>query len=292
MLEDERDPTLRVRRDLAEIARLTGWLEEHAAARPNDRAMPGGEAMEALGPISPLNRWDAVEFFEMWNAQHYGEYQVDLSHLNDEPGDPEAETLTSLLFWTDAWRRETGSRVPTRPTLAGEALWLASAMDWAWDNEPHFYDFADDVNGVRQHLENLMRRGHRTSKSRVPCLDCDGLEHRPRLILVYQDDVEADYHKCPVCKRRYDKKSFDLAMARHMGSETAQKFVKLQDARDVITHPDRPDGARPLRTFRKWLKEGLIKTERDPKTGLVMVWWPDVRYLDLTTPRRNRESVL
>lgn len=283
-MTESQDPTVKVARDLTEIALLTGWLEDQALHRSADRLMPGGESMAAIGPMSPLSRWDAVEFIEQWNAGHYREPSaVDLSHLNDEPEDP--DLLTSILFWSEDWRGRTGSKMPDHPTIGGEAMWLGSALRWAYENEAHWDDFARDVNRVRVNLENLLHRGERDSRTRVPCVDCGKL-----IIRVYRDHAVEDYYKCPrsACHKTYTQKQFDDAKARHFRSQGADKFVKLQDARDVVTDKSRPDGHRPLRTFNKWIQDGEVETMRDPRTGQRFVWWPDVRRLDLATPRRKR----
>lgn len=283
------DPTIQPARDLAEIERLCAWLRDQALHRPHvplrhPQTAPGGDASMLSGPMSPLSREDAVEFIERWNADHYGEACiVDLSHLNDEPENPDADLLTSLLFWSEDFRKRAGSAMPHRPSIASEASWLRSAVPWVYDHEPKWQDFAADVNDVRVAMENLLSAGVRSTRTRVPCLDCG-----TRLIRVYQPQAAHDYHKCPWCKRRYDKPAFDRAKADHFASRPAEKFVRLQDARDLICDKDRPDGCRPARTFRKWLSDGLIRTRRDPLTGLVWCWWPDVRDLDVNTPRRNR----
>jgi hypothetical protein len=281
------DPTVGVSRDLHEIERLCAWLRDQALHRGNDKTMIGGDSMAALGPMSPLSRADAVEFIERWNADHYGEAcAVDLSHLNDEPENPDADLLTTLLWWSEDFRKRAGSTMPHRPSIASEADWLRSALPWIYDNEPDWAEFCDDVNQVRVAMENLLRAGVRSSRTRVPCLDCS-----TRLIRVYQPKAADDYHKCPWCKRKYGSEEFDRAKANWFASKPAERFVKMQDARDLVCDKQRPDGGRPLRTFRKWLSEGLIRTSRDDLTGQLLIWWPDVRELDQTTPRRKRDRM-
>jgi hypothetical protein len=282
--DDDRDPTLRVRRDLSEIRRLAGWLEDQALHHFADRLMPGGRALVELGPVARAEDVaERIEASEHWNAAHYGETSLrDLSHLDDQ--DDDVVALSSMLFWSDAWREETGSTPERRPTISGEAQWLASAIDWAWDNEAHWDDFCADVNDVRVRLENVLYAGVREERSQATCIE-EACERKPRLVKVWGGDEESDSWKCPSCRTRYDKAAFARAKLRHMASRGAERFVKVQDARDVIL-----EGGRPERTWRKWMSECRVLAYCDVVTHQAFCWWPDVRFLDLTTPRRRRHT--
>jgi hypothetical protein len=123
--------------------------------------------------------------------------------------------LQTLLFWSEAWRLEHGYPMPNRPTEATEANFLRWALDWAWDNEPHWDDFADDVRKAKARMENLLREGERAARSRVVCDRPKCREkprqllkiHGPRFVAAWKcrccETVIPERYRCEECNRRY-----------------------------------------------------------------------------------------
>lgn len=274
------DPTLAASRDLREIGRLAGMLEDQALHRYADKRVPGGEAMFELGPVSRLlasvSMADAIEWVERWNSDHYGEPgTVDLSHLNDEQ---DVVSLTNLLWWSDDWRERTGSQKPSRPTIAGEAKWLASALDWAVDNGEPVHELADMASDVRRRLEDEVKAGVRSERTRVRCIDCGA-----RLLKIYADRARHDHWRCPnqECDRdRYDRDEFIRAKHAMLADEGADRFILVPDAIAAVK-------PRPEHTVRTWINRLLVRRVCDLETRQVMVWWPDVRRLNDEATRRT-----
>lgn len=278
MSDEERDPALRARRDLAEIRRLARALADQALHRPNDRQAPGGDAMFELGPVARASAVaDRIAESERWNSDHYGEpVQIDLSHLNDE----DVVSLTDLLYWSDDWRERTGSTRPRRPTIEGEAAWLASAMDWALDNATaqDIDALRRDVAEVRTRLENELLAGVRSERTRVRCLDCPA-----RLVKVYADKAKYDHWRCPnrECERtRYEYDEFKLARHQTLLDGETERFISVPDAIAAVK-------PRPEHTVRTWMKRLQVRRVCDLRTRRVLVWWPDVRDRNDEATRRS-----
>jgi hypothetical protein len=289
---EQPDPTIKVRRDLTEIRQLAGHLHDQANHHAADRLMPGGRALVELGPVARADDVaERIEAAEHINASRYGEpNQIDLSHIEDQDDDQIA--LQQLLDWTDKWRADTGSTPAQHPTIADEAQWLTSALDWAVDNvnPADWRRFTADINRVRVRLENVLYAGTRQTRSQATCID-DDCDRQPRLVKQYGPTEQLDGWRCPACKTFYGREAFARAKLRHMSSRGAERFVLLQDARDVVTDKERKDGGRPERTFRQWMLDCRIVAYCDTTTRQTFVYWPDVRMLDLTTPRRDRPTL-
>lgn len=294
------DPVTKVARDLTEIENLATHLASQAISRANDRLMPGGRAMVALARDADLEEWS--EQIAAAELRHYAgcdkESHRDCTvsgaeHVEDEDDQYDEDPLRTLLFWSEAWREEHGYPLDGRaPTLSTETGFLRHMLNWAWDNEPHFADFARDVNRTRLRLENLLYAGRRVERTRVHCAR-EGCESKPRLILIRArrqvvdglDDelVTEDYWKCPACKARYDRDAYNRAFAQQLRSEGAERYVKIGDAIGTLRAQGRSE-----RTIRKWFGECQVEAYCDPVTHETWVWWPDLWRLHLATQTRNR----
>ena len=289
-VEVQASPVVRVARDLTEICNMSVTLDDQALHKANDRLMPGGRAMVALADVASPATWerrieltehawveaDAVAHVDGWGVRRGKSGPT--PHVADEDDEWEPP-LQTLLFWSEAWRAEHNALYDQRPTIASEANFIRWALNWAWDNELHWDDFAADINRIRLRLENLLYAGNRVERTRVPCTNV-ACERPARLIKVYANHAKYDHYKCPGCKNRYEQKDFARAKLQHLTAQGADRHVKMQDARDAIDRPER--------TWRKWLRLWYVRSYRDPRTGQVWVWWPDVRDADRTTPRRRR----
>jgi len=318
----------RVARDLSAIEDLVVHLESEAIALARDRLMPGGRAMVALAPDADITEWaEQIAYLEF---RHYATCPKTnhrrchvADHVLDEDDQDSEDPLRTLLFWSEAWREERGFPLEgRRPTLVSESSFIRNSLEWAWDNELHFADFAHDVNRTRRSLESLLHAGRNADLTRVRCVAC---EKAPRLIKVrasrqpvgysclicgtdvgneehshcpkstcwtplapkptrWASDPARDYHKCPSCKKRYDADAFHDAYAKQLRSEGAAKFIPKRDA----VHTLRAQG-RSERTIRQWFEQGEVET-RTSEAGAVLVWWPDLWRLHLVTQLRNRRG--
>jgi hypothetical protein len=274
---DQPDAVTKVARDLTEILSLADALEPQAVAKANNpEHLPGGAAMVALAPVASPEAWEhRYEAAERFSRP--------TQHVADEDDD-DAPPLQLLLFWSEQLRVEHNRESDRRPTIASEVAFIREALHWLWENEPHFDDFARDVNRARVRLEELLYAGNRVERTRVPCNNA-ACERRPRLIKLYGDRATEDRYKCPCCKKRFDQGDYEDAYAEQLRSEGAQRYVKIQDAVGTLRAQGRPE-----RTIRKWFEDCLIPAHCDPSTHDVWCWWPEMWRLHLTTKTRKRDA--
>lgn len=288
--EHQPDSVTKVARDLTAIEELTAALPAEAVSKANDRLMPGGKAMVALAPDANLDEW--AERIAAAELKHYATCEREshkdctiagAEHVEDEDDQWEEDPLRTLLFWTDEWREVHGYPLDGRtPTIVSETAFLRWALNWAWDNEPHFDDMARDVRRVRVRLENDLRAGRRSDRARVVCPDC---ENGPRLVRVYGETERFDGWKCPRCKLRLDPDDYARAQAKQLRSKGAEHYVAFKDALATLKAQGRPE-----RTVRKWVLDGDVDAYCERRSRSLWVWWPDLWRLHLTTPTRNRKS--
>lgn len=270
-------PTARVARDLTEIAELHARLASQAEHQASHSLMPGGHAMVALGNVANLEAWenlnDATE-----------RYQRAYTSAEDEDPDDAWSPFQILVFWSEQWRREHGAEYDTRPTILTEANFIRWALEWAWDNEPGWDDFAKDINRARVRLEDIVHAGKRVELSRIVCPDC---ESKPRLIVIRgsEEDGSDDRWKCHLCRARLDPEAASRAHAKMLRSEGAERWVHQADAIATLRTQGRPE-----RTIRAWLADGEGNGYCDAVTHQVWVWWPDLWHKHLTTATRNRSA--
>lgn len=251
-------PTTKVARDLTEIEELHASLLDQAIHLANDRLMPGGHAMVALGGVgSPSVHEGRVETLEsLWWADVLAE-RPDLSHLDDED-DTWEPPLQTLRFWSEQWRRETETDYELRGgyTVATEAAFIRSVLDYVWATEPAWDDFAADINRARRRMEALLHAGRNVSRSRVECDRCE--DDPPRLLWLIgtEGDGSDDRWKCPRCKARYERDDMLRAHAKQLRRTDAAKFVDQADAIAVLKAQGRGE-----RTIRRWLSPLIPKDE-------------------------------
>jgi hypothetical protein len=162
--------TITVAQDLTAIVDMAERLEDQAINDANDHLMPGGLAMVALAPTANLEAWA----HKLDAAERRGIHPV---IEDDDDWEPPLQTL---LFWSEDLRRIHDQEFePTpyrpRPSEATEANVIRHHLNWLWENEPKWNDFAADIGDVRKRMEALLTEGLR-SKRGVPCLsiDCEG----------------------------------------------------------------------------------------------------------------------
>jgi hypothetical protein len=157
---------LDVTQDLTEIQRLHEALLTEAVHKANDHDIPGGLAMVALAPVANLEAW-AYRYDAAETQARLGNRATPDTADEDETWEPPLQTL---LFWSEQWRIIHDAEIDRRPTVATEAAFIRWALNWAWDNETHWNDFANDIHTARTRLENILRAGSRDLHSEVTCL--------------------------------------------------------------------------------------------------------------------------
>jgi ribosomal protein L37AE/L43A len=271
MSETGPDAATKVARNLTAIGLLAGALETQAVHQANHPDMPGGDALACLADVASPEAWEHT--YE--TAETLGR---DTGYIDDH--DDWEPPLQTLLFWSEQWRAETGYLVDLRPTIGSETKFIRWALDWAWDHEPHFDDFAADIHQVRLRLENIVHAGHRPERSRVVCDRC---EDPPRLVKVYGSTDLDDTWRCPTCRHRFDGDAYLRAQAAQLRGQGAERWVPLGYALDTLRTLGRPE-----RTIRQWILDEtipvVVRTDHGPRE----VWWPDLWRLHLATPLRHR----
>lgn len=273
-------PTAKVARDLTEIVDLHERLRAQAEHQATHSLMPGGPAMVALGNVANLESWEYMNDATERYAKAY-------TSAEDEDPDEAWSPFQILEFWSEQWRRERDAEYDVRPTITSEASFIRHCLDWAWQHEVAWDDFAKDVNRARVRLEDILHAGKRVELTRI---ECPSIQHEgtgPRLIVLRgtAEDGTDDRWKCQVCKTRYDADDVSKAHAKMLRSEGAERWVPQADAIATLKTQGRPE-----RTIRAWLAEGEGNGYCDPTTHQVWVWWPDLWSKHLTTPTRKRQT--
>lgn len=316
------DQIAKVSRDLREILEMHDRLITQAISQGDHKLMPGGPAMAALGPVANLEAWGWMQD----TTERLGKAYT--SEVDEDP-DEAWSAYQTLEFWSEQWRRELGAEYDGhRTTIATEAGFLRSALEWAWGNELGWDDFAADVRRARVKLENILSDGKRVELSRVECDQC-GQGRRLILLKGSADDGSEDHWKCPGCKHRFDHPARLRAHGAQLRKESAAKFVNQADAIGTLRAQGRSE-----RTVRKWLaplrpkhrctecweiwphqehaacpkryrgqecggeletiwvgdREALIEAFCEVGTRRTMVWWPDLWRRHLSTQTRARAS--
>lgn len=270
--EAEASPVTKVARDLTEILNLYDTLltqaVHHANATVDNRHLPGGRAMVELGAIANIEAWTNMQGATERTGRAY-------TSAEDEDPDDAWPAFQLLEFWSEQWRVEHGAEYGTRPTIASEANFLRYLLNWAWDHEVHWDDFAADVRRARLRLEDVVYAGRRVERTRIVCDRCDAA---PRLIHIRADDPtgDSDFHKCPGCKATFTKDEFGKAYATMLKSTDAARYVRQVDAIDILRGQGWSE-----RTVQRWIAAGdedeaqVFDRYCDIATHAVWAWWPD-----------------
>jgi hypothetical protein len=252
-------PTVKVARDLRLIVDMTTRLEAQAIAKANDRLMPGGLAMVALGTVAAPSAYadtlEAAEHMALAGYRAWPEIE------DDDDFEPPLQTL---LFWSEQLRAEHGYPMRARPTEATEANFLREMLDWLWENEPHFDDFAADVEAARKRMEALLVEGERPVARGVPCMydECKG-KRLVRKTVPTRDKRGnktwrlTDWH-CPSCKRSWTEEEY----ARNVYAAVERSHFQSLGWPDPETWCTYSRAARrvdrPEATIRSWVNRGQI----------------------------------
>lgn len=231
MSEIQPSAVTKVARDLREIERMHAALFDRAVDMSRSRDLPGGDAMAALGNVGSPGEWAellaAEELYHLSMCAKTDHRQCRYAFV-DEDDEEHEPPLQTLLFWSEAWRAEHGYELGRRPTIRSEVNFIRGVLDWAWDNEVHFDDFAADVRKVRSRLENLLRQGIRSERG-APCLydQCRGVRLVRKLEPKRDEDGEkvwvlGDWH-CPRCHRSWTEERYAAMVT------AANEAAKVED---------------------------------------------------------------
>lgn len=281
-------PRIRVAQHLTAIVDLAERLEEQAINDANDHLMPGGLAMVALATVANLEAWA-----HKLDAAERQAIESGTSAPAHEDGDDWQPPLQLLLFWSEDLRRTHDQEfepTPYRPypTVASEANMIRHHLDWLWENEPHWEDFAEDMRTAVAQLEALLSEGLRPKRG-VPCLavDCDGAtlvrpvasrrEHRycdghdgictlPHNRCPHDRGGLRDEWTCPSCMRRYGLEDYSRAVA-HAALMNAD-WLTIEDA---VNRTGVKRG-----TIQAWATREHIRRRKDHETGRTLYHVGDI----------------
>jgi hypothetical protein len=261
--------------NLAAVVRLSGRLDDEAlngqrSARSRDR-IPGGDALVLQAPA-------ATERGKVAQLLHRALFGLDVSHTQDESRADPTPPLPVLLHWEDRWRSMLKQPTGLGPTMGRSFAYLDEHMHEA-ARDLSFVPFAKGMARLVRQLEDVLTDGERPERSRVPCWDCG-----TRLVKAYGATEAEDHWLCPRCGERYDKGRYDRAKHDHLASAGAERYVYIADAAAAV--------GRPEQTVRTWVRKGMVRTSRDPKTARLVAWWPDIRqaHMDAATRKRKRSE--
>jgi hypothetical protein len=227
------------------------------------------EAMMLLGPSSDPEAWRNRATSAMVG-------RLDASYLEDCRD--ELHPLWVLGTWEQVWRDHLDHYSIAPITVTSAHAYLDMQIGYMAEQvEPAFDEFARELRGCRAHLENVLHDGVREERSQVPCVDCE-----TRLVKIYAEREDGDHWNCPHCRRTYTDQEYARAQHFHMEDKRANRFMKVSVALGMIDRPEQ--------TLRTWMASGKVRLEKDPKTDVILVWWPDVRDLHRNTPTRKRRS--
>lgn len=198
-------------KDLTAIVSMYEDLEAEAinrADQASEDVMPGGDALNMLGPAANLQAWEHRYETEEGRGTTVGraDYAADQVDHEDHP-------LLVLASWEDVVRDERGQPTDLRATVQRAADYLRDAMDWmlATDDDGQIRwlpldALVRDLRRVRGRLESVLHDGIRDDRG-VPCMYCG----RP-LTKVWADAAENDRWHCQPCNLWSTPEQYDLAV--------------------------------------------------------------------------------
>lgn len=289
-----------VARDLTEITKLAADLEDEAVHHGDDPEMPGGDALAALaGVASPsvyAGRLDNLEEAAIAFAFAHG-----LDPTDTMPGTPDEDDweppLQTLLFWSEAWRMEQDWAVLSRPTITTEANFIRASLDWAWETELHWDDFARDIRQARARLENLLYAGQRVVARGVCCLydECGGARLVRKTVPTAGTGKDkgkklwrlTDWH-CPRCHRSWDERAY----ASHVYAAIERTHWEDFDGEVwcTISRAARSVGRNEL-TIRTWVERGQVRAACQIGTHRLIVSHSDVAARDRLAKERHARRI-
>lgn len=163
---------LNVARDLRDIVEMCGRLDDEAVEHPNDRELPGGEALNLAGPAASLEAWDN----RFGTAERNG---ADTRHGSDQ--ESPLHPLLVVGDWSEKVRHERGDGTDLRVTVDRAAAYLRSHLGWCIDEFDDVGAMAHELRACVLMLENVLNDGTRSDASATACFKDVGHIDEPRL---------------------------------------------------------------------------------------------------------------
>jgi hypothetical protein len=282
------DIGLDIAQSLTSIVVLYRDLEDEALNRHGDKTMPGGDALNYLGPVANMEAYGYRQLSDLMG-------RTNAKGGLDDPETDDAPPLLVLGMWHDVIRDHRGlAPSEKRATITGEADAIRASIDWmlaeGHDGMPNFLpadELAKDLRRVVARLENVLKAGDRPDRIKAECKACPPA---PRLTVKHgdQEDHSDDSWFCPNCNTPYDIAGVSACWR--------QMLVKRGDPPEWVTVMQASTAlARSPRSIRNWIKtENEAGMSITPKVasrvenGRVEVNWANARAVDDTTHRRGR----
>lgn len=244
------DDRLRLAQLLTAITDMHQRLGDEALhARINETSMyiPGGDALNMLGPAANLQAWEyryeAAEAAGMTIATDYAYDQID---HEDHP-------LLVLASWEDTIRDELGQPTDLKATVQRAADYLRNHIDYLCDNWLPIDALIHDLYRVKNRLETILHDGIRPDRG-VPCMECGTL-----LVKIWGDAVDGSDDKwhCSTCETWSNVEQYTLAVT--YAARAHAKGLTASDMEDE--YRIRPG------TLRVWASRGLVKKRGKDSSG-------------------------
>lgn len=162
---------LAVARDLSAIVEMCGRLDEEAVEHPDDREMPGGEALNLAGPAASLEAWEN----RFGTAERIGR---DTGYGSDQ--ESPLHPLIVVGDWSEKVRHERGDATDLRNTVPRAADYLRSHLDWIIEEFNDAPAMAHELRACVSMLENVLNDGTRNDASATACFKDVGHVDDPR----------------------------------------------------------------------------------------------------------------
>lgn len=279
---------IRVAKELREIRRLYGHLQQQAAATGH-RDAANNDAIVMLAPVADLDQWEAK--YEAANHAAYETGDKDWHTRNggkDYAADQleEHHPLLVLAYHEDRIRQQLGTPTSRRATVNDAATYLASSIVWMFDDDlygnPNYAatrELIKDLTASRIRLENILKDGIRHERTETPC-DEDGCHKL--LVKIYGASANLDHYKCP--NRDHDQ---NIDYARFVAISHQHKWSAKADNVWMSVSDAAASIERSKFVIHNWMKPAKstdvpfhgrkVRSRRDGPMRKLEVYWPDVR---------------
>lgn len=166
------DLRIQMARDLREIEWLYVDLHWQITADFADKDMPGGRALNMLGPSASPGTWEAQ--YQAAEAKVW-ESDQPMSRFNDYAGSQilsDEHPVYVLEQWTRIIREERDQPTGLKATLSREVAYLRKSIDWTLrrneSGEPEWPEveiMADDIHQLVRSMEDVLTVGDRVDTS-------------------------------------------------------------------------------------------------------------------------------
>jgi hypothetical protein len=250
--------------DLREIESLHVDLWAEALCRHSDREMPGGEAMNMIGPVANLEAWEhRYEAAEIAARSEDAELPA---YIRDQL-DTETHPLLVLATWEDLIREEREQPTDLRASVPRAVAYIRNSLDWAFrtntfgEQEWQAVDaLARDLKAVRSSIESVLHDGIRTDRG-ADCLKCfQPLVHEWAGDHGNPKTLEDDKWVCRPC----EEVSTFAQYLKALESEYMSRATWLSSAYMLLQYRI------PVGTLQGWASKGFVSKRRNIHTGRMM----------------------